>query len=139
MTTVAYSHVFGYRYDEGGQRFPQLSFRVANPQDPSLAVDVDAFLDSGTERTLIDGQVAAILGLELFEGPRLTFETTAGGLLPAVQHRVVLAHAELGSFEMLTAFSTAAIRRNLLGRDFFDQVQIGFRERHFEFYVSPTP
>jgi hypothetical protein len=31
------------------------------------------------------------------------------------------------------------IQRNLLGRDFFDLVQVGFRENHSEFYVEPSP
>ena len=36
-------------------------------------------------------------------------------------------------------FSTVPLRRNLLGRDFFNLVQIGFRERQQVFYVRGEP
>ena len=63
----------------------------------------------------------------------------AGGVLPATLHAVQLSHADLGTFELEVAFSTTEIRRNLLGRDFFDLVQIGFREHHLAFFITPTP
>lgn len=139
MTTVSYSHRFDYGYDQDGARFPQLSFRISNPDNPSIMVDVDAFLDCGAERSLIDGQIGALLGLEVLAGNRLTFETMTGALFPASLHTVQLAHADLGTFQMEVAFSTGEIRRNLLGRDFFDRIQIGFREHHLEFFVTPIP
>ncbi len=139
MTTVSYSHQFDYGYDEDGCRFPQLSFRVSNIENPTVMVDIDASIDCGAERSLIDGQVAALLGLDVLGGSRLTFETMTGNLFPATLHTVQLAHHDLGTFQLEIAFSTSEIRRNLLGRDFFDLVQIGFREHHLTFFVTPTP
>ena len=139
MAIVSYSHRFGYGYDEGGERYPLLGFRVSNPENPALAADVDAAVDSGAERSLVDGQVGALLGFDVLGGPKLTFETMAGSYLPATLHKVQLAHADLGTFELEIAFSTTEIQRNLLGRDFFDLVQIGFREHHLEFFVTPKP
>ncbi len=52
---------------------------------------------------------------------------------------VQLAHADLGTFELEIAFSTSEIQRNLLGRDFFDLVQVGIREHHLELLVTPAP
>ena len=63
-TAVSYSHRFEYSYDEDGGRSPLLSFRVSNLDNPSLMVDVDLIVDSGAERSLLDGQVGALLGLE---------------------------------------------------------------------------
>lgn len=36
------------------------------------------------------------------------------------------------------SFSMADIQRNLLGRDFFDRIQVGFRESHSQFFIEPT-
>jgi hypothetical protein len=36
-------------------------------------------------------------------------------------------------------FSSGEIHRNLLGRDFFNLAQIGFRERHLTFFITPSP
>ena len=50
-----------------------------------------------------------------------------------------LFHGDLGEFELEIGFSESPIRRNILGRDFFNLLQIGFRERYLVFYVTPTP
>ncbi len=138
MTTVSYSHRFEYSYDEDGGRSPLLSLRVSNPENPSLMADIDVAIDSGAERSLFDGQVGALLGLDVLRGPQLSFETMAGSYFPATLHRVQLSHADLGTFQLEIAFSTSEIRRNLLGRDFFDLIQIGFREHHLTFFVTPS-
>lgn len=139
MTTVSYRHQFEYGYDDDGERLPLLKFRLSNIADPTLMVDVEVALDSGAERSLLDGRIGAALGLDVLGGPRLTFETMAGNLFPATLHTVQLSHSELGTFELEIAFSTGEIRRNLLGRDFFDLIQIGFREHYLTFFVTPTP
>lgn len=138
-SSVSYSHRFEYSYDEDGGRSPLLSVRVSNLDDPALMVDVDVAVDSGAERSLLDGQVGALLGLDVLRGPRLSFETMAGGVFTATLHAVRLSHPDLGMFELEVAFSQSEIRRNLLGRDFFDLVQIGFREHHLAFFMTPSP
>jgi len=65
--------------------------------------------------------------------------SVAGVGLTARLHRVQLVHPVLGSFALEVGFSTVPISRNLLGRDFFNFIQIGFRERYLTFYVTPTP
>ncbi len=138
VTTVSYCHEFTYGYDDFGARLPLLRFRLSGIENPLLMVDVDVALDSGAQRSLFDGRIGAALGLDLLRGPRLTFETMAGNLFPATLHTIQLTHNQLGTFKLETAFSTGEIRRNLLGRDFFDLVQIGFREHYLTFYVTPT-
>ncbi len=139
MTTVSYAHELDYGYDEDGARRPLLKCRLANVADPSLIVDVEAVLDSGAERSLVDGRIGVALGLDVIGGKRLTFETMAGSILAATLHTVQVSHLLLGTFKLEIAFSTGEIRRNLLGRDFFDLVQIGFREHHLKLFVTPTP
>ena len=139
MTTVSYLHRFDYGYDENESRLPLLKFRLSNPTDPTLIVDLEAALDSGAERSLVDGRIGAALGLDVLGGKKLTFETMGGGLLPAALHTVQLSHTKLGVFDLEIAFSSSEIRRNLLGRDFFDRVQVGFREHHLTFFVTPAP
>jgi len=43
------------------------------------------------------------------------------------------------SYALEIGFSENPIRRNLLGRGFFNLIQIGFRERYLTFYMTPTP
>jgi hypothetical protein len=99
------------------------------------SADVIAYLDSGAQRSLFDGTLARLIGLDLLTGSRLSFTSAAGFSIEAMVHPVRLSHPEIGHFDLAIGFSTVPLRRNLLGRDFFNLVQIGFRERHQMFYV----
>jgi hypothetical protein len=139
MVTVDYHHEIPYGHDANGKQYPRLTLTLANPGDPGQAVDLDAHLDSGTDRSLFNGVWAPVLGIDLLAGPGMTFLPTAGGVLPARLHPVRIAHALLGSFDMEVAFSTVPIGRNLLGRDFFSLIQVGFRESRLALYVTALP
>jgi hypothetical protein len=139
VPTVAYRFQFPYRYSPAGEPFPILPVVVTNPRQHSHAVDAIAYLDSGAQRSLFDGTVARVIGLDLLAGRRLQFASPAGMPIEAMLHTVRLSHPELGDFDLAVGFSTAPLRRNLLGRDFFNLVQIGFRERHELFYITPRP
>ena len=139
METISYAHRFAYGYAGASGRFPLLHPVLSNPNDPAMAVQVDAYLDSGAERSLFQGWIARDLGLDLLSGRARSYSTTARTLLEARLHRVRLSQQDLGEFELEIGFATGEITRNLLGRDFFDLIQIGFRERHLTFYMTPTP
>lgn len=139
MAQVSYAHSFQYNYDVDGTLRPLLRFVVSSIRDPSAEVEVEASLDTGAERSLFDGRIAVALGIDVLRGPELNFRTLAGGLLSATLHTVRLSHGDLGAFELQAAFSSGEIERNLLGRDFFDLIQIGFREHQLAFFVTPTP
>lgn len=62
-----------------------------------------------------------------------------GQRLEARSHRVQLRHESLGDFELEIGFSTGHISRNVLGRDFLNLVQVGFRENQLAFYMTPKP
>jgi hypothetical protein len=136
MVTVEYEHEFDYLYGEDGGAFPRLIFRIHADGRPDPSVDIDTYLDSGAERSLFDGTIARALEIDLFAGERLPFSSTAGPGISAVVHGVRLHHESLGEFELDIAFSTAPIARNLLGRDLFNRVEIGFQERLHRFLIA---
>ena len=139
MPTVRYDHEFPYPYDLNGERFPRLTFRLTNPAHPGQAVDVDAYLDSGAQRSLFDGGIGRAIGIDLLTGEQKQYESTTGGSIVGMLHRVRLEHSDFGSFDLVVGFSSTRIKRNLLGRDFFNLVQIGFRERQLAFYLTAEP
>ena len=139
MTTVSYSRRFNYLYDLQNQRFPGLPLRISSPNHPEQELDIDAGLDSGAQRSLFNGEIGRVLGLDLFSGREVAYVSTTGVSVIARMHPVSLSHPALGRFRLEVGFSTTHIRRNLLGRDLFNLIQIGFRERHLTFYVTPTP
>ena len=139
MVIVEYEQAFAYTHDETGTRRARLTLRLSNPNDPGRAIDVDAFLDSGAERSLLNGWIGRQIGIDILDGPRLRYEPTAGNAFEAALHPVRIEHPDLGAWTLTIGFSLSPIRRCLLGRDFFNLVQIGFREHHLTFFVSPRP
>ena len=139
MPTVSYDFKLDYACDRDGNRFPRLAFRLSSPGTSKRALDVLAYLDSGSERSLFNGWLAAGLGIDILSGPLIKYESAAGGHLSATIHPVRLIHDDLGTFDLEIGFTSGEIQRNLLGRDFFNLIQIGFRENHLCFYVTPSP
>lgn len=138
-TVVFYDHEFVYRYNQQGKVSPIIQVQIRNPLDPAMVVEVDAHLDSGAERSLFDGVVVRAVGLDLMAGSPMKYQATSGAGMDARLHGVILSHPDLGPFRLAVGFSEEPIRRNLLGRDFFSLMQIGFRERHSVFYLTATP
>ena len=138
MVTVRYEHQFSYTIDPLVGPIPALQLEIATPEGARW-LEAEACLDSGASRSLFDGQLAFALGLDLLARHTMPFLGTAGTRLNAVMHRVRLRHDLMGEFELEVGFSTAPITRNLLGRDFFNLVQVGFRESQLTFYISTTP
>jgi hypothetical protein len=136
---VSYTHQLNYLYGPDQRPFPGLVLQLLGLGHPQQALETDAYLDSGAERSLFDGWIATALGVDLLSGRRILYRSTAGREVEGRLHQVELSHPDLGTFQLEVGFSTEPIRRNLLGRDFFNLIQIGFRERHFVFYVTPTP
>lgn len=136
---VSYDHEYTYPYDDRGERCPILHIQLANPADALMAVEVDASIDSGTGKSLFDGELLPAIGLQLMDGQRQLYSSAGGYQLWAWLHQVIVSDPDLGSFRLKVGFSEVKIRRNLLGRDFFALIQIGFRERHSAFYMTSTP
>ena len=140
MVSVSYPYKFSYTYDQTGSLFPRLAFSMrSSGRNSNASVDVDAYLDCGAQQSLFDGQLGALLEIDILKGERLTYTTTYGSGISVTLHSVRLYHQQLGSFELEVGFSSVPISRNLLGRDFFALVQLGFRERYSTFFLDPTP
>lgn len=136
---VSYAYQLDYLYGPQQRRYPGLLLQIGSLGHPEQTLELDAYLDSGAERSLFSGWVTAAVGLELLSGRRLLYQSTAGWQVEARLHQVQLSHPDLGVLEMEVGFSTEPITRNLLGRDFFNLVQVGFRERQLTVYMTPTP
>ena len=102
-------------------------------------MEIDAELDSGAEYSLFEGSLAFAIGLDLFEGTPFAFGLADGISLDSRILPVVLSHAELGRFELDARFSTGPLRSHILGRDFFDLLQVGFNEHHSEVFLGTAP
>ena len=138
MISVPYNFAFNYPF-LNHRRFPALQIRVASLCAPDQAVETAAYLDSGTELSLFNGDIARSIELDLLAGQPKTYQSTSGAAIEARLHRVRLSHAILGDFDLEVGFSLSRISRDLLDRDFFNCIQIGFRENQLAFYVTPTP
>lgn len=136
---VHYEFEFAYRFSRTGGLYPILSFRVNNPRSAALSVEVNGFLDSGAKASLFDGSLLKAIGANLLDGPHRVFSGPAGNSWSVRMHDVHLAHELLGRFALNAGFSETPVERNILGRDFFNLAQIGFREHHLTFYVTPHP
>jgi len=138
VVTVIYQYECNYR-DLGSGGVPVLALSVSLPDNPQLAIDVDAHLDSGAERSLFNGFIIPSLGRELLTANWKSFSPTAGDGIVGYLHRVRLDVPDIGNFELEVGFSDRQIRRNLLGRDFFNLIQIGFRETQLQYFLNTTP
>lgn len=138
MIRVEYLHQFAYRDMAEGQS-PVLQVTISRLDEANNAIDVDVYLDSGTSISLFNGFLVTQLGLGLINDKKRVFRSTVGGSLEAYLHRVQITVPGVRVFDLEIAFSNGQIARNLLGRDFFNLVQIGFRERRFEYYLNPRP
>ncbi len=93
MADVSYDHELDYvRDSEIGKPFPGLWVVVYSPAD-DRQLEVQAHLDSGTERSLFDGQTGKAIGLDPGDSEVLYYRSTTGAELVARLHRVWLAHA----------------------------------------------
>ncbi len=138
MVSVHYSLEFPYRIYQD-ELFPMVMIALKNPATRG-SIDQDAFLDSGASRSIFVGDVAPMIGLNLLDGEPWEFRTNTGQPVHARIHRVEVVLGDgVPEFGLDLAFSTDTIQRNLLGRDFFRLLQIGFREAYAELFVEPVP
>jgi hypothetical protein len=138
LVLVDYPYSFNYSQLPTGH-FPIVQVRITKPNNQSLGFDTEAYLDSGAERSIFDGSLISALEIELVNRNPKPYSTTTGNTVTGYMHRVGLAIAQVGSYNLEMGFSDAPIRRNLLGRDFFNLVQVGFREHQLQYFLNITP
>lgn len=132
---VVYDLEFRYPRDERGTPFPILPIDLAAINQPGDMIARHAYLDSGAEYSVFATELGLALGLDLRSGARRVYATSTRHRLDAAVRRVLLL---LGRFELDLGFSEE-VSRNLLGRDVFNLVQVGFRERYLSYYITPRP
>ena len=98
------------------------------------SVETVAHIDSGATTSLFDGELASAIGIGFWPGAVLPSRLSMAECLRRACTNVVQ-HEHLGELQIPLAFSTGAVRRNVLGRDFLAYVQVGINERDLEFYV----
>ena len=138
MVRVDYRYSFNYR-QLGSGSFPIIPVRITRQDDPEVGIDADAYLDSGAERSLFNGHFLAALEIDLVNNKRKFYNSTIGDSITAYLHDVRISVPDAGDFNLEIGFTDGQIRRNLLGRDFFNLVQIGFREHQLQYYLNTTP
>ena len=136
MEVVQYTHQLAYPLDSQGKPFPILQLRIFNPADSEQGLDIEGYLDSGAEYSLFNGWMATAIGLDLLSGNERKYGPVVGPTIIGRVHRIRLSHPTVGNFDLHVGFSTQEIHREILGRDFFNLVQIGFRERYLSYYIK---
>lgn len=72
-------------------------------------------------------------------GREVILGSVGGSSLTVRIHRIEISHPTLGQFTLDAAISTVPIKRDLLARDFFEHIQMGFREFYQTFLITPAP
>ena len=139
MPTINYDYELPYTLDVNGRAYPRLLLQLTRDAPDAVQLDVDAYLDSGAERTVFQGQLAVALGLDLAGADQQTLVGAGGQALPVRVHSARLIHEDLGTFDLAVGFAEFPLRRNLLGRDYFALIQVGFREHLRTLYFSSAP
>jgi hypothetical protein len=136
VEVVQYTHQLAYPLDSQGKPFPILQLRISNPADSEHGLDIEGYLDSGAEYSLLNGWMATAMGFDLLSGTERKYGPIVGPTIIGRVHRIRLAHPTVGTFDLDVGFSTQEIHREILGRDFFNLIQIGFRERYLSYYLK---
>jgi len=138
VVTVTYQHQFNYRQFQTSH-IPLLQLRLVYPSGSENGIDFDAHLDSGCEGSLFNGHLLQSLGGTVMNDRRKRYGSTLGDSVTAYLHTVRLSLPDVAEFDLEIAFTDVEIRRNLLGRNFFNLAQIGFHERQLEYYLTFIP
>jgi hypothetical protein len=140
-TSIDYNFEYPYRpMGPDGLHFPVLQVGLENPNDSERQVDTFVYVDSGSRITVLDGEIAQDIGINFTEGEEQQLGSIAGGSIQGWLNNINLHLEGFPPVLLRVAFVDPSfkIRRQLLGRDFFYHVQIGFWEYARLLYLSPN-
>jgi len=103
-----------------------------------VTIDATCLLDTGAERTLLDGRVLHACEVDLWAGRDVELQGFMGAGVVVYEHDVRIGLKDV-VIDMPICFSTGPIARQVLGRDVLALFQVGLRERYQEIYLSPEP
>ena len=97
--------------------------------------DFLALVDTGAERSLLEGVHLRAADIDIFAGRELVFQGFLGARTVAYLHS---ARLRIGSTQLETevAFSTQPLLRQVLGRDLMAYFALGLREMAMEVYLG---
>jgi predicted aspartyl protease len=123
---VNYTHLLSYRtLPNHTGVYPVAEIQVLNN---GSGVDLPAVIDTGALVSLISGEYAIALGIDLKSGV-YTELSSLGGTVVAWIHNVQVKLFDL-QFSLKLHFAEARLARNIVGRDVLEKLQVGFREYH---------
>lgn len=126
MPQVNYTHILNYRLLPNHQElYPVAEIQMLNNGN---AVDCLGVIDTGALVSLISGEYAIALGIDLKSGTN-TELSSLGGPITAWIHSVQVRLLDL-QFPLKLHFAEARLARNIIGRDVLEKLQVGFREYH---------
>jgi hypothetical protein len=129
---LAFRWQLPYRFDDRGRYGPLVAVGLVMKK---ARHDMLCVLDTGAERTLLDGQHLRAAGLDMFAGqPRRVSGFLSSSVL-VYEHIVRLVVQEV-DLELPVLFSTQPLERAVIGRDVMAHFWLGLRERAGEIYLS---
>lgn len=99
--------------------------------------DVVVLVDTGAERTLLDGLHVRAAGIDLFQGVEVPFYGFLGSRMTAYGHQARVEIVNL-AIDAEIAFSTQPLSRQVLGRDLLEPFLLAIREGYLELYLSES-
>jgi hypothetical protein len=121
-----------YRYDEYGRYGPFLGVGLAVN---GHHFDMLCLVDTGAERTLLDGQHLRIAGVDIYTGKPVKVGGFLGPSLVVYEHAVHLVVQEV-EISMRILFAAQPLERVVLGRDFLGEFRFGLREGASELFLG---
>ena len=120
--------------------FPVLQIGLQNPNDQARQSETVVYVDSGSKYTVLDGSLAADIGINYRDGRPQKLGSAIGGSIDSWINQVMVQLDGFSPILLGIAFVDPLINlsRPLLGRDFFYHAQIGFWEYAELLYISPN-
>ncbi len=134
MTTFEFVHRFPYR--PLGAHLPSPALPIRLKLGDHVA-DIVVLVDTGAERTLLDGMHVRAAGFDLFQGAEVPFYGFLGSRMTAYGHQAKMEIAGL-SLDTEIAFSTQPLSRQVLGRDLLEPFILAIREGYLELYLTES-
>lgn len=132
--TIEFEELVNYSYDAYGVKRPLLAVRLDSANG---GIDTSATLDTGATFSIFKAEYLFSLGLNLLDGVP---EEVTSIITPfrVYKHEIKLRIFDKYDLHLAIGFNDS-IKRNLLGRDFFNSVHFGIRENSMQTFFKLEP
>ena len=132
MPRLEFQWQLPYRYDERGRYGPFIGIGLILD---ATRHDMLCLLDTGAERSLLDGQHLRAAGLDIFAGQPRRVGGFLGSSVIVYEHSVRLAVQDV-ELALPVLFSSQPLERAVIGRDVLAELRFGLREHAGEIYLA---